>query len=640
MGSIKNFIEKIKSARYGKDVRQSIVDAIEQTYSDAISNGHTDMEVAKARNMYNDLNSRLEADKNKMEEKIKNEGADRKEALEDIQKQVNGLASGSPLVAESISEMTDNKKVYVNTTDGHWYYFNGTTWIDGGVYQGIELEDGSVTVEKTNFARNIIEKTNNILDLNNLIKGKVIKSWSTSTCTTSNYLIDNTNGYATKIIEVNGGEIYKTVQEKQTSYRTCHIMQFDTDGKCISYTEAVKTFEILNNAKYVAFSFPTSSAIPDAIVRVDNTEEVPVYVKYGYELKVPEKKALENYINKKENLENSEQIIPNSYVSTNGLTMNSTYYNRLDVNLRRGQTIEVWAVAETNVCILALINSNKDFIKNIQKGNGIDESNYETYRYTANTDNELISISFYKPLKCKIKLYYSNSDKDVINNSLTNIENDYLKTIFNSVACLGDSLTEGYLGSNTGMARTPYPKALSKMMNCDVINYGHSGSTVISYWNNYAQDINYKNHDVVIIGLGTNAGLTATLEEDTNYDNYNNYAETNTGCYCKIIEYIKEQNPRCKIFICNVGYANSNSEDTVITNNVLKEIAKKYSLPYLEVYGNSFYTLAYHSLLLHPLWNTSGDILHFSNLGYTIYAKVILHCITEYISKNPMEFRD
>ena len=303
MGTIKNFIEKIKSARYGKDVRQSIVDAIEQTYDDAIANGHTDMEVAKARDTYNDLNSRLEADKNKMEEKIKNEGADRKEALEDIQKQVNGLASGSPLVAESISEMTDNKKVYVNTTDGHWYYFNGTVWRDGGVYQGIELGDGSVTVEKTNFARNIIEKTNNILDLNNLIKGKVIKSWSTSTCTTSNYLIDNTNGYATKIIEVNGGEIYKTVQEKQTSYRTCHIMQFDTDGKCISYTEAVKTFEILNNAKYVAFSFPTSSAIPDAIVRVDNTEEVPVYVKYGYELKVPEKKALENYINKKESEE-------------------------------------------------------------------------------------------------------------------------------------------------------------------------------------------------------------------------------------------------------------------------------------------------------------------------------------------------
>ena len=132
MGSIKNFIEKIKSARYGKDVRQSIVDAIEQTYSDAISNGHTDMEVAKARDTYNDLNSRLEADKNKMEAKLTNEEDDRKRTLEDIQKQVNGLAREGHLVASNVSEMTDTNRTYINTEDGHWYYYNGS-WKDGGV---------------------------------------------------------------------------------------------------------------------------------------------------------------------------------------------------------------------------------------------------------------------------------------------------------------------------------------------------------------------------------------------------------------------------------------------------------------------------------------------------------------------------
>ena len=140
MSTIKNFIEKIKSARYGKDVRQSIIDAIEQTYDDAIANGHTDMEVAKARDTYNDLNSRLEADKNKIEEIIENEENDRKSALENIQNKVKSLASGNPLVASNTSEMTDKSRVYVNTSDGHWYYFN-KNWKDGGVYQSTIIEN-------------------------------------------------------------------------------------------------------------------------------------------------------------------------------------------------------------------------------------------------------------------------------------------------------------------------------------------------------------------------------------------------------------------------------------------------------------------------------------------------------------------
>lgn len=58
---------------------------------------------------------------------------------------VNSLASGSPLVASSVSEMTDTTRVYVNTTDGHWYWYNGSNWVDGGVYQAAE---DSETVEE------------------------------------------------------------------------------------------------------------------------------------------------------------------------------------------------------------------------------------------------------------------------------------------------------------------------------------------------------------------------------------------------------------------------------------------------------------------------------------------------------------
>jgi hypothetical protein len=70
------------------------------------------------------------------------------ENVNNLQAQINGLTSGSPYVASSISEMTNTNRIYVNTTDGHWYWNNGTTWVDGGVYQATEVSEDSIADTK------------------------------------------------------------------------------------------------------------------------------------------------------------------------------------------------------------------------------------------------------------------------------------------------------------------------------------------------------------------------------------------------------------------------------------------------------------------------------------------------------------
>ena len=75
------------------------------------------------------------ADASTVNTNIANETTARTNADTNLQNQITSLASGSPLVASSTSGMTDTTKVYVNTTDGHWYYYDGTNWEDGGVYQ-------------------------------------------------------------------------------------------------------------------------------------------------------------------------------------------------------------------------------------------------------------------------------------------------------------------------------------------------------------------------------------------------------------------------------------------------------------------------------------------------------------------------
>lgn len=61
---------------------------------------------------------------------------------------------GSPLVATAAEDMTDTEKVYVYTgsesgyVSGNWYYYDGTSWSSGGVYNAVAVEtDDTLTQE-------------------------------------------------------------------------------------------------------------------------------------------------------------------------------------------------------------------------------------------------------------------------------------------------------------------------------------------------------------------------------------------------------------------------------------------------------------------------------------------------------------
>lgn len=68
MANIQNYLNQIKTAVFGKDVRESIHDAIKQCYDDAtVNHDNANMEVKLARGTHNTLNDRLEANEEKQE---------------------------------------------------------------------------------------------------------------------------------------------------------------------------------------------------------------------------------------------------------------------------------------------------------------------------------------------------------------------------------------------------------------------------------------------------------------------------------------------------------------------------------------------------------------------------------------------
>ena len=68
----------------------------------------------------------------------------------EVTSQLGSLVSATPLGASSMSDMTDTTRIYVNTTDGHWYWYDGDSWEDGGVYQATGIDENDPIIEKIN----------------------------------------------------------------------------------------------------------------------------------------------------------------------------------------------------------------------------------------------------------------------------------------------------------------------------------------------------------------------------------------------------------------------------------------------------------------------------------------------------------
>lgn len=201
-----------------------------------------------------------------------------------------------------------------------------------------------------------------------------------------------------------------------------------------------------------------------------------------------------------------------------------------------------------------------------------------------------------------------------------------------NVVCIGDSLTQGDYGwipaGTANVKKEGYPYFFDLFTGANVINAGRCGYSCELYYN-YLPNIDENltaDTDIVIIMLGTNQGLTDTIEADTASGNADTYATTQTGYYARIVEHVAEKTEGNAHIILMTPPVTTKRNKTILetTCSVIKQFGEKYGLKVIDNYNSCGIT--YDNIKIYmPI-----DELHCGYDGYKMLAAHVALKTAEY----------
>lgn len=224
---------------------------------------------------------------------------------------------------------------------------------------------------------------------------------------------------------------------------------------------------------------------------------------------------------------------------------------------------------------------------------------------------------------------------------------------FQKILCLGDSIVEGDYGSypegTKNVHKWSFPYYLAKFTNAEVVNNGKSGWTTKQVWDNKDTLVDLSTeYDCIYIRVGANGGLTDTIETDAAGSDYNSYnTDSNTGCYCALVAWLKEKLPKTRIFLINFHYYRKGEEWSKNMSAIIAKIAEKFNLHVIDVMNHSpFEATLENARIYRPVGideeiqatGSSMGNAHFGRLGYLTFARCVYQETQRIISENKEEF--
>ncbi|MEQ9809177.1 right-handed parallel beta-helix repeat-containing protein [Streptococcus jiangjianxini] len=138
--------EFLRTKGSGRAFREAVVQLFERYILTSAKEGNANLEVSKARGYFGTLAEHLSAIDEKATTKL------------------DAIVSGSPKkVLATLGELQSNfpngaEGVFVVSENGHWYYWDGSVWQDGGVYQSAVLAD----YQKGSYLMRVLDKVKKV----------------------------------------------------------------------------------------------------------------------------------------------------------------------------------------------------------------------------------------------------------------------------------------------------------------------------------------------------------------------------------------------------------------------------------------------------------------------------------------------
>lgn len=518
-----------------------------------------------------------------------------------IENKVDAVVTGSPLVASSVSEMTDTTRIYVNTTDGYWYYYNGEEWVQGGIYQATgDSENYIYQTKLTNFGN---YETNKYVDYTN----------------GNTYNLNN--NYASDYIEV----------MKESKIIIGNFTTITADSRGLAFYDENKTFisgvqypsnssgiEAITpqNAKYLRFTFHVTNET--TIVKIIFKNEILISNLLNSSIK----------INFDVTTKIKEHEYNRAFVSKNNGTLqiytntNMKYSDYIPINSDVVLTLILTSTHDDERG-LAFYDSSLSFIS----GQGYTSSLLkvtvpESAKYVRLTLSEVDNIYYLTSNKNFSSLFENNN---IINSRPSDSKSKIIST-FSNLLAIGDSLTTGTFNHNEGgsteyveFEKYSWPTQLNKATGIEVDNMGQGGLST-KRWYETQQGRITGGHDICVINLGANDtqanGMTVALFEQ--------YMQL-------IINKVKETNPKIKIFLASLlpNYYFANRSWFAPFRRKLIDIAN----------NNTDCYLVDLTLYSDCLANTVYSQGHLTALGYKKESDELIGYISDIMEKNIDDFK-
>ena len=554
----------------------------------------------------------------------------------EVTEQLDDLVSATPLAASSVADMTDTTRIYVNTTDGHWYWYDGTNWQDGGTYQATGIAEESITPPLTTMY-----KTNNILPYSGWITGKVLSI-------TSGVETDFPNGsYHPDYIEIDNTEKYIALHNDTLEYKQLTLYTYDSSKNYLGYKRPNSEIGLVsfdNTVKYIrpAFftvntptlstdflfmkfsdslnllSYTNNSYIKDIYFNTINTNDIIANNEYEFRL-LPYPDYASGQFFKNVKYKSIYEVYTKQIALSGGNHAGIRFaYNPSKIHAGDKLYLDITGTTPgfSNIVLFLTSSSSSNTVNFTNEGNNI-------YSITLTSEMiETMNESYESGYYPRVFILYRNQVADAIiirnmkmwiNNEFPYL-NDYLNKKPKKAMFLGDSITA--LTGNRG-----WWTYFNKLLNItEYVNVAVAGSHLKDYedsiydgnpvfngpddnhnnvlGNQVQKIINNQNEyitpDIIMIAIGTNDGIYATeaqiyntyCDENRNVipiENVNR--QTSAGAFRYCTEKLKQLYPNALIFWCSpiqAAYNIRQLSQVIIWSTDLERLTKFGSVNFID----------------------------------------------------------